>query len=55
MKRKDRDLLSQSENHDVVEQLDACADMLYILAGTINELGFKRVIEEVLIGFIKTT
>jgi predicted HAD superfamily Cof-like phosphohydrolase len=38
--------MDASESYDVVEQLDACIDMLYILAGTINELGFKDLIEE---------
>jgi hypothetical protein len=45
----------QSESHDVVEQLDACIDMLYILAERSMNLDLKDLIEEGLIGFIKTT
>jgi predicted HAD superfamily Cof-like phosphohydrolase len=44
--RESEEFMDASESYDVVEQLDACIDMLYILAGTINELGFKDLIEE---------
>jgi predicted HAD superfamily Cof-like phosphohydrolase len=46
MKEENDEFIVASQNYDLVEQLDACADMLYILAGTINQLGFKLVIEE---------
>lgn len=46
MREENKEYLDAGNNYDIVEQLDACVDMLYILAGTINELGFKDIIEE---------
>jgi hypothetical protein len=45
MKRRVK-FMDASESYDVVEQLDACIDMLYILAERTIRLGFKDLIEE---------
>jgi predicted HAD superfamily Cof-like phosphohydrolase len=46
--------MDASESYDVVEQLDACIDMLYILAErTINDLDLKTLSKKVLIGVHK--
>lgn len=46
MNEENREYLTASLQYDKVEILDAVVDMLYILAGTINQHGMQGVIEE---------
>lgn len=46
MNEENREYLTASLQGDKVEILDAVVDMLYILAGTINQFGMQGVIEE---------
>lgn len=46
MREENREYIVACENNDLVEVLDACVDMLYILAGTINTHGLGNILEE---------
>jgi predicted HAD superfamily Cof-like phosphohydrolase len=45
MKEENREYRLAIEENDVVEVFDACIDMMYILAGTINQHGMQHVFE----------
>lgn len=45
MKEENKEYIVACQNRDKVEILDAAVDMLYILAGTINQHGLQNVIE----------
>ena len=47
MKEENEEYLEAANNNDIVEVADALGDMLYILCGTIIELGMQHKIEEV--------
>ncbi len=47
MKEENEEYLEAAENGDLVEIVDACGDMLYILCGTLLKHGLQHKIEEV--------
>ena len=47
MDEENKEYLEAANNNDLVEVADALGDMLYILCGTILELGMQYKIEEV--------
>lgn len=46
MQEENKEYIVACQNRDLVEVLDACVDMLYILAGTINTHGLGNILEE---------
>lgn len=46
MKEENEEYLDATQESDLVETLDACVDMMYVLAGTINSHGLGVVFEE---------
>lgn len=46
MKEENEEYLKFALKSDIVEVLDACVDMAYVLAGTINQFGLQELFEE---------
>ncbi|QRE03541.1 nucleoside triphosphate pyrophosphohydrolase family protein [Flavobacterium psychrophilum] len=46
MEEENYEYLTANQDEDLTEALDACVDMLYVLAGTINKHGFQDIIAE---------
>lgn len=46
MKEENIEYLDATMEYDLVETLDACVDMMYVLLGTINSHGLGEVFEE---------
>lgn len=46
MQEENKEYIVACQNRNLVEVLDACVDMLYILAGTINTHGLGNILEE---------
>ena len=46
MKEENKEYATGCQSNDLVEVLDACADQLYVLLGTINQHGLQDVIGE---------
>ena len=46
MREENEEYKEANRDEDIVEILDACIDMIYVLAGTINQHGLQGLIEE---------
>ena len=46
MKEENDEYLDYALQSDIVEVLDACVDMAYVLAGTINQFGLQSIFNE---------